>query len=453
LFRKEAINKIEGYENRIFMYGEDVELSYRLRDNGYKLKYYPKAVCWHYTYEEEHEVKPIQFLGSALANVYIRLRYGSLMKIIQGYILFLSLFFLPKQFPSQRKDLLKYLWKLIKNTPYFLATRKKNKKQEYKMLYGDYEFIRDGAFYEYSEKVLPYKPLVSVVVRTCCGKIEYLKEAITSIQNQTYENIEVVIVEDGTNDTKSYVNTIEGLKIQYKSIHKSGRCKAGNVALEMTTGEYIVFLDDDDLFFADHLEILVNELVNNKDISAAYSNAYEVKTDEKSRSPLEYEEKEFNVMYRQDFSRCLMWHNNYIPIQSILFSRKLYEKHGGFDEDLENLEDWNLWTRYSIEDDFKYVEKTTSLYRVPFNTHTSVKRYAELDSYYEKAVEKQKSLKIELSPADVIKYHHELNKNFQFFAVTKNGIRGLMIKIPFFHKFYSFGRKVSNKIVKMRNEK
>ena len=96
LFRKEAIDKIGGYEKRIFMYGEDVELSYRLRDHGYKLKYYPKAVCWHYTYEEENEVKPIQFLGSTLANVYIRLRYGSIKDILKGYFLYFRLLFKPE---------------------------------------------------------------------------------------------------------------------------------------------------------------------------------------------------------------------------------------------------------------------------------------------------------------------------------------------------------------------
>ncbi|PHS41734.1 MAG: hypothetical protein COB07_01440 [Sulfurovum sp.] len=447
LFRREAIDKIGGYEKRIFMYGEDVELSYRLRDNGYKLKYYPKAVCWHYTYEEENEVKPIQFLGSTLANVYIRLRYGTVKDILKGYFLYLRLLLKPEQFPSQRKKLFYSWFTLLKNTPYFLFTRRKNKENQYSFYNWDYEFIRDGAFYEYKQENKEQAlPLVSIIVRTCCKKTEYLKETIASIQNQTYENIEVIIVEDGTSDAETYIKSIDNLTIKYRSIEKSGRCKAGNIALSMTTGEYIGFLDDDDLFFADHIEVLTEELLNKQNIAAAYTSAFEVQTEEKSKSPLDYVEKAFNIIHRQEFSRCLMWHHNYIPIQSILFSRKLYEQYGGLDEELENLEDWNLWTRYSLKNDFVYIPKTTSLYRVPYHHQISAERQKELDSYYSIAVDKQKHLKIELTPIDVVHCYTELNQNLQVFSISRSGIRRVLNKIPFAHRFYLFNQKVYNKI-------
>ena len=72
LFRTQALRTVGGYEPRLFMYGEDVELSYRLRDHGYRLRYIPKATVWHYTYEEAAQVKPMQFLGSTYANVLLR---------------------------------------------------------------------------------------------------------------------------------------------------------------------------------------------------------------------------------------------------------------------------------------------------------------------------------------------------------------------------------------------
>jgi len=452
LFRKEAIKKIAGYEKRIFMYGEDVELSYRLRDNGYKLKYYPKAVCWHYTYDEANEVKPIQFLGSTLANVYIRLRYGSMKDILKGFFLYFRLLFKPEKFPSQRKKLL-YSWvTLLKNTPYFLFTRRKNKENKYSFYNWDYEFIRDGAFYEYKQENKEQElPLVSIIVRTCCRKTEYLKETITSIQNQTYSNIEVIVVEDGTTDAETYIKNIDDLTIKYKSIEKSGRCKAGNIALSMTTGDYIGFLDDDDLFFSDHIEVLIDELTTNDDIAAAYTSAFEVETEERSKNPLHYIEKNFNIVHQQKFSRCLMWHHNYIPIQSILFSRNLYAKHGGFDEELENLEDWNLWTRYSLKNDFIYIPKTTSLYRVPYHYQISAERQKELDRYYKIAVEKQKHLKIELTPINVVNCYRELNKNLQVFSISRSGIKRILNKIPFFNRFLNTSRRIYNKIFHEKN--
>jgi len=451
LFRKSALDKVGGYEEKIFMYGEDVELSYRLRDYGYKLKYYPKAVCWHYTYEVANQVKQLQFLGSTSSNLLLRMRYGGIRAIIKGLILYFGLFFMPKQFDSYRLKLFKNLIDIIKKIPHFLTTRKKRKDIHYKFLIWDYEFIRDGAFYEYQKIKLKTLPLVSVVVRTCCQRHEYLKEAIESIKNQTYNNIELIVVEDGTKDAKVFVKSIksENIKnINYISIPKAGRCIGGNVGLAHTTGKYIVFLDDDDLFFADHIEVLISELEYNLNIAASYTSAFQVSTKVLSKNPLIYQEMSHDVIYRQPFSRCLMWYNNYIPIQSIMFKRTLYEQYGGFDEELDNLEDWNLWTRYSMEEDFKYIAKTTSLYRVPFYAEHTKKRQEELDSYYQKAIEKQKYLKIEMTPADVVRCYKELSQSINVMTVSREGVKNIITHIPFLYSFYDFFKKVYHKIRK-----
>ncbi len=453
LFRKSALVNIGGYEEKIFMYGEDVEISYRLRDNGYRLKYYPKAVCWHYTYEIANQVKELQFLGSTSSNILLRMRYGTIRDIWNGVFLYIGLFMLPRQFESQRWKLFKNFIDILQKTPYFLTTRKKNKNQHYKFLVWDYEFIRDGAFYKYPKQKMINYPLVSVIIRTYSQRLGYLKEAVKSIKNQTYNNIELIIVEDGTKEAKEFVDSIQSGNIHnicYISIPKAGRCVGGNVGLKNTKGEYIVFLDDDDLFFADHIEILVQELENDPQIVACYSSAFQVATDVKSKNPLIYKEMRHDVIYRQPFSRCLMWYNNYIPIQSIVFRKILYDKYGGFDESLENLEDWNLWTRYSIEYDFKYIEKTTSLYRVPYHEEHTKKRQEELDSYYQKAVDKQRDLKIEMTPADVIECYKELNKAINMVTVSREGVKNIITRLPFLYRFYNFFKRVYNKIRQKR---
>ncbi|MHC5717715.1 MAG: glycosyltransferase, partial [Nostoc sp.] len=227
-----------------------------------------------------------------------------------------------------------------------------------------------------------------------------MKEAVTSVLNQTYLNIELVVVEDGSSQAQDYINQvakISKLKVIYKAEQKLGRCHAGNVGLSVTTGNFIVFLDDDDLFFADHIEVLTNELIASPEFAATYSLSWEVATKLISLEPLRYIEVSHKTVYRQSFSRGIMWHHNYIPIQSILFDRRLYERYGGFDESLENLEDWNLWTRYCLNDQFLLIEKTTSMYRIPSNIHEWITRTKKLDAYYEIAVEKQKELKLTLT--------------------------------------------------------
>ena len=75
----------------------------------------------------------------------------------------------------------------------------------------------------------------------------------------------------------------------------------------------------------------------------------------------------------------MLCHHNYIPIQTIMFEKKLFEEYGGLDESLDALEDWDLWVRYSLHTDFTCIKKTTSIYRVPYNRKENEKRQKALD--------------------------------------------------------------------------
>lgn len=442
LFRRNALENINGYEKKIFMYGEDVDISYRLRDAGYVLKYFPKSVVWHYTYEYENQVKPIQFLGSTMANILLRARFGGFKDIIKGSILYFSLFFIPSSFENQKIETCKNLFKIMYKLPYFLFTRKQSKRR-FPFQEWDYELRRDGAFYEYDNQSCS-NDMVSVIIRTYNNRNELLEEAIKSVTNQTYNNIELVVIEDGGTNAKGLVQAVESdniTSVQYISIPKSGRCIGGNKGLEASKGKYCIFLDDDDAFYPEHIEILMSG-IKKYNVKAAYSNAFEVRTDIKSLSPLEYKEYSKDVIYKQDFSRVLMWHNNYIPIQCILFSRDLYEEYGGFDTDLENLEDWNLWTRYSLRNDFKYIEKTTSMYRVPYKTAMSKDRQEILDRYYKIALDKQETLKVDMSVKEFNALYNDLSKQLNVFSVSKDSVKNRILKNRSLYKFYNLTRKV-----------
>ncbi|WP_238541127.1 glycosyltransferase family 2 protein [Polaromonas sp. CF318] len=448
LFRRSALRAVGGYEKRMFMYGEDVELSYRLRDHGYKLKYCPKAVCWHYSYETPGQLKPIQFFGSTLANFYIRLRYGSLPQVLMGVFLQLTLYLFHPPVPRLWNGLLRNGLSMIRNAPYFLLSRKKSK-ELFPLSGWDYERAREGAFYSY-----PKSPasalLVSVVMRTYRGRLAWLREAVGSVLNQTHPSIELIVVEDGSDEAEPYLREVAGTgrlaSVVYRALPKVGRCKAGNAGLELASGEFLVFLDDDDLFFAEHVETLIAELVARPDLGATYSLAYEVPTEVHSQSPLHYEEARQDIIHRQPFSRSILWHHNYLSIQAVLFRRALYEQYGGFDESMENLEDWNLWTRYSLRHDFLLVEKATSLYRVPANRKKSRDRQLQLDAYYALAQRKQEEMIVSLSPADVIRYATELSDNIYAVVIPKSRIRNLLVRSRWLNIFYYVAIKVVTKI-------
>ena len=218
------------------------------------------------------------------------------------------------------------------------------------------------------------KELVSIIVRTC-NRPHILREALESIRRQTYPNIEVVVAEDGANTAQEMLETeFSDMNIRYACTgERKGRTVVGNLALSMASGAYMNFLDDDDVLFPGHVEVLMEALSGAKE-RAAYSVAYEsvAKYDDKKRGFREYKRK---IRYRQPFNRTYLTFHNYIPIQSILFCRTLYEELGGFDEKLDILEDWDVWVRYSTKTDFIFVDQITSLYHVPTR---KVKRDADM---------------------------------------------------------------------------
>ena len=395
LIRREAYEKVGGYDERIFMYAEDVELSYRFRSFGYLVKYCPSALVQHHTYEHAGQVKPLQYLGSTLGNAYIRLRYGNTKDRLGMLVLQLALLCRPQQpFAGARKGIARNLLKIVLNAPHFLQGRGPDSSAQFPFRGFDYEMIRDGAFWpgEMVEgRQNATRPLVSIVTRTYAQRAHFLREAMLSVAHQTYGNIELVVVEDGGATQKDVVASIAastGLKVTYQAMAKVGRSAVGNEALALARGEYALFLDDDDLLFADHVETLMSALQNAPECVAAYALAMEVGTHViPATSVGHYEERSFKThpSFYQPFSYDVLCDHNFIPIQAILFSRSLFLERGGFDESLDQLEDWNLWLRYADDNLFAYVPKTTSMFRVPADPDVKMARHMQLHQAYEVA--------------------------------------------------------------------
>ena len=148
--------------------------------------------------------------------------------------------------------------------------------------------------------------------------------------------------------------------------------------MEKASGKYLNFLDDDDLFYADHVEVLVSQLVKGTN-RAAYAFAFETPIEVISKEPYRYSIKHYYGTHKQEFDKVMLCHHNYIPIQTIMFEKSLFEEYGGLDESLDALEDWDLWVRYSLHTDFTCVKKTTSVYRVPHDRKINAKRQKALD--------------------------------------------------------------------------
>lgn len=386
LIRRTAFETLGGYDERIFLYGEDVEFSFRCREAGWLLRYCPWAWVMHHTYEEANQVKPAQYVGSTVANLFLRLRYGTRRDIASG-VLLAGASLLRGPFPGARRRLLRAYGKLCTQLPKLIQQNRRYKGPCVGIFRGfDYEFTRHGAFVEAPLVDAEQAPLVSVITRTYQGREWLLQQAGISVLQQSWPNLEWLVIEDGGEHCRATVEalaTVSSVPVRYFHQPKRGRSAAGNLGLQESKGRWCVFLDDDDLLFADHVETLAGTLVLSPTLNAAYALSWDV------QSEVNHEQhtlREFSYMqhaaHQQPFSHEELSWRNFIPIQAIVFERALYEAWGGFNESYDYLEDWDLWRRYADGAQFVLVPKTTSLYRTPLTGEVSAARQALLDEAY-----------------------------------------------------------------------
>ena len=430
LYRRSAFEAVGGFDPGIFLYGEDVDLSWRLRARGMVLRYVPRAAVVHRAYASKAEVKPQQAYGAVFAGLALRARYGGPMQILRGFAMLAAEILAPESFPGRSWGMIGTGVRFLRSLPRFLGSRVAAGPAFRPHFAGwSFEERRDGAFHEMrSRRGRPATdfPRVSVLIRTH-ARPAWLRQALASCAAQTYPDIEVVVVEDGAPTARAVVEEFASrLDVRYQATGaRVGRARAGNLALAQARGEWINFLDDDDVLFADHVEVLV-DAARRAGAKGAYGFAWETHTRVLDAERAIYEETRRVPRHRRRFNRIMLWHQNYLPIQAVLFHRSLWERHGGFAEDMDILEDWNLWTRYTIEDDFVPVEKTTSKYRVPDDPRVAAERQARLDAAYPGAVERQRALRLTLSAREIAQMAEAFSREQAVVLATRNAVRQLV---------------------------
>jgi len=450
LFRRSTFDAVGGFDPALFMYGEDVDLSWRLRARGFRLRYAPKLAVVHRTYAVAAEVKPMQVLGGVLTNLCLRARYGGFMRTLQGLSMLAAEMFAPQEFPGRRRGLVKALFRFLVLWPHFAVTRVHPTARFSPMFSGwGYEVRRDGAFVSFrSWREDPRRdpPLVSVLIRTV-DREAWLRQALQSVAQQTWPNIEAIVVEDGPPKSKAIVDEFrDRLVVRYHAMgERVGRARAGNRALAEARGEWLNFLDDDDVLYADHVEVLM-DAVERAGTKGAYALAWETVTAVIDRNGPKYVELAHSTRHRQPFNRLTLWHHNFLPIQSVLFHRDLFARYGGFAEDMDQLEDWNLWTRYTLQDDFVLVEKTTSKYRVPAGARDAAGRQERLDRAYEDAVLRQRALTVTLSPYAIARMAEDYVRSESVVMVSRNDLRRFVGARPWLARIAAWRHPVARRL-------
>lgn len=179
------------------------------------------------------------------------------------------------------------------------------------------------------------KPLVSAIVTTH-NRMKLLPRALDSVAVQSYSNLELVVVDDGSESEEDVASIVEGYKeaISTRFIRNSkagGACRARNQGIEAAMGTFVAGLDDDDAWTEDRIEKLMN----------AYSDDYAFVT------------SDVRMMYNK---KAPVWHKpavitlddllytNYVGNQGLIKKERLLAV-GGFDDTLDAAQDYDLWIR------------------------------------------------------------------------------------------------------------
>ena len=183
---------------------------------------------------------------------------------------------------------------------------------------------------------------ISVIIPTY-NRENLIGKAITSALNQTYKNLEVLIIDDGSTDnTKEIIDKFSDKRVKYIKLKENlGGSNARNIGIKMATGKFISFQDSDDIFYPNKLEFQINNLINKKSVLDFCKIKVIFNSSLQYIIPHEYQEN--NIIQGNIFSELIKG-GNFISTQSILIKKNFITKYY-FDINMPRLQDYELILR------------------------------------------------------------------------------------------------------------
>lgn len=229
------------------------------------------------------------------------------------------------------------------------------------------------AFYEIKGKLFMEK--VSVIIPTY-NREKVIERSVRSVLNQTYKNIEVIIVDDGSKDnTEKIIKSINDERIIYYKQKNGGASKARNTGVKLATSDYIAFHDSDDSWREDKLEKQMKYMMENPQVGMVYCDYLMHRVDGMTYAV----PGDINFIGELEGDMFLtLLVNNTIGTPTMLLKKSLFEEFGGFDDSLHCLEDWDFALRFSEYYYIGYInEVLIDAYQQPGSVSTNGQGYFE----------------------------------------------------------------------------
>ncbi len=194
-------------------------------------------------------------------------------------------------------------------------------------------------------------PKISVIIPTYNRKV-LLREAVESVQRQTWKDLEILVIDDGSTDgTEQEISAVDDGRLRYFWKKNGGVSSARNLGLREAKGEYIAFLDSDDLYVPDYLETMVSLLEGSPEYGVAYASVTMEHPDGSRQERMNDKYACSGWIVRPLF--CCF----FVYCQGSLIRRELLDGFF-FDESLELAEDQDFFLRLSTRTQFLFVPQT-----------------------------------------------------------------------------------------------
>lgn len=201
-------------------------------------------------------------------------------------------------------------------------------------------------------------PMVSVVIATY-NTAKYLPEAVRSVLLQTYNNYEIIVVDDGSTDgTDEVMEQFQSEeKVHYYVLKHGGQAKTKNAGIMASKGDFVAFLDADDFWTIDKIEKQLPCFNRNDNIGIVYTNLTVLDQDGGNRTSSD------RKYYNGKITEPLLM-DNFVTGMTSMVRRECFDVCGLFDETLPMGIDYDLWLRLSTKYDFYYLNESTYVYRL-----------------------------------------------------------------------------------------
>lgn len=218
-------------------------------------------------------------------------------------------------------------------------------------------------------------PKVSVVIPSY-NRAHLIGESIQSVLDQTYQDFELIVVDDGSSDnTEDVVRGFNDSRISYTYQDNKGISAARNAGIRKARGRYFAFLDSDDFWFRELLDLEVPILEENPNVGLVYAKAQAIDVDGELKGQISGALQKYPG---QTLKSAL--YGNFVCIQTAIMRRECFDRVGLFDETLKARVDYDLWIRMAKHYHFAYLNKVLAHFRIHTGgyTHSKSEHFADV---------------------------------------------------------------------------